>query len=33
LAATDGFVWLRVHATTSGGSSVDQTIQRAYRLS
>jgi hypothetical protein len=29
---TDGFVWLRVHASTSAGSSVDQTIQRAYRL-
>lgn len=29
---TDGFVWLRVHAATSAGASVDQTIQRAYRL-
>jgi subtilisin family serine protease len=32
LTDTDGFVWLRVHAATRGGSSVNQTIQRAYRL-
>lgn len=32
LTHTDGFVWLRVRATARDGSSVDQTIQRAYRL-
>jgi hypothetical protein len=32
LPGTDGFVWLRVHAAARDGSSVDQTIQRAYRL-
>ncbi|MFF0372631.1 S8 family peptidase [Micromonospora sp. NPDC005087] len=32
LADTDGYVWLRVHAETHDGASVDQTVERAYHL-
>ncbi len=32
LEQTNGYVWLRVHAWNGKGDSVDQTVQRAYRL-
>lgn len=32
LSHTNQFVWLRVQASADDGSSVDQTIERAYRL-
>ncbi len=32
LAETNGFVWLRVRAWNSKGDSVEQTVERAYRL-
>ncbi len=32
LAATNGFVWLRTRAWNAKGDSVEQTVERAYRL-